>query len=37
VPTQPFRAGPAGVMLAIGAASALAALGLFRRRDLRGA
>jgi ABC-2 type transport system permease protein len=37
VPTQPFRVVAAGVMLAIGAASALAAIGVFRRRDLLGA
>ena len=37
VPTQPFRAGDALVMLAIGAVSALAAIGVFRRRDLLGA
>jgi ABC-2 type transport system permease protein len=37
VPAQPFRAGAAGLMIAIGAASALAALGVFRRRDLLGA
>jgi ABC-2 type transport system permease protein len=37
VPTQPFRAGAAGVMLAIGAGSALAAIAVFRRRDLLGA
>jgi ABC-2 type transport system permease protein len=37
VPSQPFRAGPALVMLAIGALSALAAIGLFRRRDVVGA
>jgi ABC-2 type transport system permease protein len=34
VPTQPFRVGAAVVMLAIGAVSALAAVGAFRRRDL---
>jgi ABC-2 type transport system permease protein len=34
VPTQSFRVGAAAVMLAIGAASALAAIGVFRRRDL---
>jgi ABC-2 type transport system permease protein len=34
VPAQPFRAGAALVMLAIGAAAALAAAGLLRRRDL---
>jgi ABC-2 type transport system permease protein len=37
VPTQPFRAAAAAVMLAIGTVSALAALGVFRRRDLLGA
>ena len=37
VPAQPFRAGAAAVMLAIGAVSALAAIGLFERRDLLGA
>jgi ABC-2 type transport system permease protein len=37
VPTQPFRLGAALVMLAIGAVSALAAIGVFRRRDLLGA
>jgi ABC-2 type transport system permease protein len=37
VPTQPFRAGAAAVMLAIGTVSALAAIGVFRRRDLLGA
>jgi hypothetical protein len=37
VPSQPFRAASALVMLAIGAFSALAAIGLFRRRDLVGA
>lgn len=36
VPTQPFRSGAALVMLAIAAAAALAALWLFRRRDLVG-
>ena len=34
VPAEPFRAGAAVTMLAIGVASALGALGLFRRRDL---
>jgi ABC-2 type transport system permease protein len=34
VPVQPFRAGAAIVMLAIALAAALAAIGLFRRRDL---
>ncbi len=37
VPTQPFRAGAAATMLAIGLVAALAALGIFRRRDLLGA
>jgi ABC-2 type transport system permease protein len=37
VPTQSFRLGAAVVMLAIGALSALAAIGVFRRRDLLGA
>jgi ABC-2 type transport system permease protein len=37
VPAQPFRAAAAATMLAIGAASALAALAAFRRRDLVGA
>jgi ABC-2 type transport system permease protein len=37
VPAQPFRAAAAVVMLAIGAASTLAAIGIFRRRDLLGA
>jgi hypothetical protein len=37
VPNEPFRAGSALVMLAIGALSAIAAIGLFRRRDLVGA
>jgi polyether ionophore transport system permease protein len=37
VPNQPFRAGSALVMLALGALSAIAAIGLFRRRDLVGA
>ncbi len=36
VPAQPFRAGAAAVMLAIGAVSALAAIGVFERRDLLG-
>jgi ABC-2 type transport system permease protein len=36
VPTQPFRAGAAAVMVAIGLAAALAALAAFRRRDLIG-
>lgn len=37
VPTQPFRAGAAAVMLAIGLAAAAGALAAFRRRDLLGA
>jgi ABC-2 type transport system permease protein len=37
VPAQAFRGLDAGVMLAIGAACGLAALALFRRRDLLGA
>ncbi len=37
VPEQPFRAGAALVMLAIGAGCALAAIWIFRRRDLVGA
>lgn len=37
VPTQPFRFGDAAAMLAIGALSALAAIGVLRRRDLLGA
>jgi ABC-2 type transport system permease protein len=37
VPAQPFRAGAAAVMLAIGLLAALTALGVFRRRDLFGA
>jgi ABC-2 type transport system permease protein len=37
VPTQSFRLGAALAMLAIGALSALAAIGVFRRRDLLGA
>jgi ABC-2 type transport system permease protein len=37
IPTQPFAAVGAAVMLAIGAAAALAALAAFRRRDLLGA
>lgn len=36
VPAQAFRAGAAAVMLAIGLLAALAALELFRRRDLLG-
>jgi ABC-2 type transport system permease protein len=37
VPTQSFRVGAAVAMPAIGALSALAAIGIFRRRDLLGA
>jgi ABC-2 type transport system permease protein len=37
VPTQSFRLGAAVAMLAIGALSALAAIGVLRRRDLLGA
>jgi ABC-2 type transport system permease protein len=37
VPAQPFRAGAAVVMLAIGALAALAAIAVFRRRDVLGA
>jgi ABC-2 type transport system permease protein len=37
VPTEDFRVGAALVMLAIGAVCALAALAVFRRRDLLGA
>ena len=37
VPAQSFRAGAAALMLAIGAAAALAAIRVFRRRDLLGA
>jgi ABC-2 type transport system permease protein len=37
VPAQAFRPGDALVMLAIGGVSALAAVGVFRRRDLLGA
>jgi ABC-2 type transport system permease protein len=36
VPSQGFRAGAAAIMLAIALASALAALAVFRRRDLLG-
>lgn len=36
VPAQPFRAGAAVIMLVIAAASALAAVWLFQRRDLTG-
>ena len=34
VPAQPFRAGAAAVMIAIGATAALAGIGRFQRRDL---
>jgi ABC-2 type transport system permease protein len=37
VPAQPFRAGAAAVMVAIGLVTAAAALPAFRRRDLTGA
>jgi ABC-2 type transport system permease protein len=37
VPTQALRGGAAAIMVAIGLLAALAALGLFRRRDLTGA
>ena len=37
VPAQSFRAGAAALMLAIGAAATLAAVRVFRRRDLLGA
>jgi hypothetical protein len=37
VPTQPFRAGAAAAMIAIGGGASLAALAAFRRRDLLGA
>ncbi len=37
VPVQPFQGGAAAIMAGIGTAAALAALGLFRRRDLLGA
>ncbi len=37
IPAQPFRAGAAAVMLALGAVASLAALGVFQRRDLLGA
>jgi ABC-2 type transport system permease protein len=36
VPAQPFRAGAAAAMLAIGAVACVAALAVFRRRDLAG-
>jgi ABC-2 type transport system permease protein len=36
VPAQPFRAGSAAVIIGIGLAAALAALAVFRRRDLLG-
>ena len=34
VPSEPFRAVAATVLISIGAIAALAALGLFRRRDV---
>jgi ABC-2 type transport system permease protein len=37
VPTQPFRVGSAVVMVAIGIVAAIAAIGVFERRDLMGA
>jgi ABC-2 type transport system permease protein len=37
VPAQPFRAGAAVIMLGVAAASALAAVWFFQRRDLTGA
>jgi polyether ionophore transport system permease protein len=37
VPAQPFQAGAAGVMLALAAATATAAIGIFAHRDLTGA
>ena len=37
VPTEPFRVGAAAVMVAIGAAAAVVANGVFDRRDLIGA
>jgi ABC-2 type transport system permease protein len=37
VPAQSFRAGPAAIMVAIGAAGSLAALAVFARRDLSAA
>ena len=37
VPAQPFRGGAAAVMAGIGLLAALAALAVFRRRDLAGA
>jgi polyether ionophore transport system permease protein len=37
IPAQPFRPAAAAAMLGIGVASALAGIGLFRRRDLAGA
>jgi ABC-2 type transport system permease protein len=36
VPAQPFRAGAAAVMLGVGLVGALAAIGVFQRRDLVG-
>jgi ABC-2 type transport system permease protein len=37
VPAQPFRAGAAAVMVGIGLLAAVAAIGVFERRDLIGA
>ncbi len=37
VPAQPFRAGAAAVMVAIGLLAAIAAVAVFNRRDLIGA
>jgi ABC-2 type transport system permease protein len=37
VPTQAFRVGAAAIMAAIGVLAGVAALALFRRRDLLGA
>ena len=36
VPAQPFRGGAAAIMVGIGLLAAVAALGVFRRRDLVG-
>ena len=36
VPTQPFRVGDAAIMVGVGLLAAVAALGVFRRRDLVG-
>ena len=36
VPTAPFRAGSAAIMIGVGMVAALAALGMFRHRDLIG-